>query len=111
MNARADFSEALSHKLAGILSADDLKACEALTEARSGIVADIVSAVSMETGIKPQAIYSNSRRQRVAFARQLVMYVAHRHGVSHSAIGRALGRDHSTIMHGIRAEAKRRGEL
>ena len=73
-------------------------------------VKQAVRLVSLATGIQQQFIYSNDKGARVARARQAAMYIAYQAGVSLSAIGRSLGRDHSTVLHGIRAEAKRRGE-
>lgn len=110
MNKRADFSEALPIRLQGILSAEDIKALRSIAVQDAGIVADIVRAVSFETGIKAQAIYSPARHQKVVRARQIVMYIAHRKGLGFSCIARALNRDHSTVIYGVRAEAKRRGE-
>jgi chromosomal replication initiation ATPase DnaA len=37
------------------------------------------------------------------------MWLASRAGHSTTAIGRELGRDHTTIMHGIKAHEKREG--
>jgi chromosomal replication initiation ATPase DnaA len=36
------------------------------------------------------------------------MYEARKAGLSYPQIGRALGRDHSTVIDGVRAEEKRR---
>lgn len=75
---------------------------------RPGRLATIVQEVSQETGIKWTSILSNKRTRHIAHARQLVMYVARREGFTLGEIGAFLGRDHTTIMHGIRSEEQRR---
>jgi chromosomal replication initiation ATPase DnaA len=77
----------------------------------AGAVKPYVNAVAEATGIPAGAFYGRGKKKKIAEARQLVMYLANRGGVSLSAIGRALNRDHTTVMHGVRVEAKRRGEV
>lgn len=72
-------------------------------------VAEIATAAAQEAGVALAAILGQTRRQSVARARQRVMFEARQRGLSYPEIGYALGRDHSTIIHGVRAEAKRRG--
>jgi chromosomal replication initiation ATPase DnaA len=74
-------------------------------------LADIVRAVSEQTGIKTTDIYGRCRTAPVAQARQLVMYLCERQGMTSHATARLLGRDRSTVSDGIRAEKTRRGEL
>ena len=51
------------------------------------------------------------RARHVSWPRQEFMLAAHEAGYSMPQIGRFLGsRDHTTILHGIRAARKRRGE-
>lgn len=47
-------------------------------------------------------IYGPSRSRDIAWTRFAVMSEAQRRGYSLSRIGDALGRDHTSIMHGIR---------
>lgn len=75
---------------------------------RPGRMAQIVQQVSQETGIRWTSIMSNKRTRHIAHARQLVMYVARREGFTLGEIGAFLGRDHTTIMHGVRSEEQRR---
>lgn len=110
MNARTGFCEAVPLKLQSYLTEADMKSCKAIAENRNPIVAEIVSAVSLHSGVSEVAIYGPARHGKVAHARQLVMYVAHRQGLSLPVIGKALSRDHTTVLHGVRAEKKRRGE-
>lgn len=71
-------------------------------------MAEIVQEVANETGVPWAKIMSRSNIRPHARARQLVMFVARRHGMSLIEIGRFLQRDHTSVLHGIRAEQKRR---
>lgn len=75
------------------------------------LLLDIAREVAAELALDHAEIMSGCRRFDVAHARQMVMFVAHRGGLSYSAIGRALGVDHTTVMHGVAAHARRVGEL
>lgn len=92
-----------------ILSPADLERCTTIAESGAGKVRAYVNAVSHETGLLPRVIYGRGKTQQVAEARQLVMFLAHRDGISLAAIGRAMHRDHTTVLHGVRREAARRG--
>jgi chromosomal replication initiation ATPase DnaA len=60
-------------------------------------------------GTTLDAMRRHNRQKGVAEARQGLMWVLyHRAGLSYAAIGRALGRDHTTIIHGVAAEGRRR---
>lgn len=72
-------------------------------------VRDIANAVAAEAALPVDAIFGPRRDAEVAGARQIVMFIAWRRGFKLEAIGCALDRDHTTVLHGIRAEAKRRG--
>ena len=61
----------------------------------------IVTAVAEMTGVSYLRIKGGGRDRRTARARQLVMYLAGKGGWSSPAIGRALHRDHSTVLYGI----------
>lgn len=63
----------------------------------------IVEGVSELFRINSDVIFSKSRIKEVAEARMSIMYVANRVlGLSTGAIGRKLGRKHSTVIHGIK---------
>lgn len=53
------------------------------------------------------AIVSDSRARHIAHPRQELMWRLHRLGYSTLEIGRLLKRDHSTVVHGIRAHKAR----
>lgn len=67
----------------------------------------ILDTVAIETGYTREDLISPSRRQPLAIWRQVFMYVARQSGFSLVAIGRALERDHTTVMHGVRVVAAR----
>ncbi len=70
-------------------------------------VREIVVAVAKEYGLSPLDIISHRRTRNVTGPRQLVMYIASRFTpMALSKIGRALGRDHTTVLNGARRIAK-----
>lgn len=73
------------------------------------IIHRIVSHVSYESGVTQSEIYSPVRTDRIARARQIVMFLARElAGLSYATIGDELGkRDHGTVMHGHRAVRER----
>jgi len=70
-------------------------------------VADAIETVSRASGVPVVAILGHSRIRRVARARQLAMFKAHEAGLGISQIGRHMGRDHTTVEHGVKATKKR----
>lgn len=95
----------------GILSEDERARCEAISRLIPGEIARIVRAVCDETGVRPAEIYAPTRGpNHVAKARQLIMFIAKRRGFSLNQIGRALRRDSTTVLHGVRAEEARMAE-
>lgn len=74
-------------------------------------ILEIAEEVSDATGIPTAVITGDSRVRHIAHARQLVYYIAHRAGFSLTEIGMVFRRDHTTILHGIRAESSRREKL
>lgn len=73
------------------------------------IVAAIATEVAAGTGLPLSSILSPRRDAALAQARQVVMFEARQRGLSYPAIGYAMNRDHTTIIHGVRREAERRG--
>lgn len=65
-------------------------------------VHEAVIQASRETGIDADDIYSKSRRAEIVAARWRAMQIAHERGMSSVSIGRGLGMDHSTVLHGLR---------
>lgn len=66
--------------------------------------------VATALGVCPQAIREPRRGQaRVAFARQIAIYLAHtRLGLNYTAAGAVFGRDRTTAAHAVRAIEERR---
>lgn len=71
-------------------------------------IAHIIAIASAESGVSAAAILGRSRIPKIAHARQCAMVAAHRTGLFSSAqIGRVFRRDHSTILHAIKAIERR----
>jgi chromosomal replication initiator protein len=72
-------------------------------------IADIQAAVGAHFGLSPQELLSTSRTARLAWPRQLAMYLARElTGESLPAIGRKFGgRDHTTVLHAWRRTSAR----
>lgn len=64
----------------------------------------ILMAVAERLGLKPSEIMGQSRRRELARARQATMFLCRvRLGLSYPELGRIFGgRDHSTVIHGIK---------
>lgn len=64
----------------------------------------IVETTADYFNLSPDAIFSKSRQRDVNDARQIIMYLTNKlTGLSSSAIGRKLNRQHGTVLHGISA--------
>ncbi len=70
----------------------------------------VESVVGSALNIEPRQIVSSERTARIVFARQVAMYFMKKLlGMSLSAIGERYGRDHTTVLHAVRAiDARRR---
>lgn len=66
-------------------------------------LAEIIRAVSTFYRMPKAVLVGQSRTNKVSLPRQVIYYLASMEGVSTHQIGKAIGgRDHSTILHGIR---------
>ena len=64
----------------------------------------IVEATAEIYGMNPDVIFSKSRVRDVADARQIIMYLCHKHtSLSSNVIGKKLNRSHTTVLYGIAA--------
>ena len=88
---------------------DTLYPRKATTPGRRCSAPEIQAAVCEHFGLAPGDLLSNSRTARVAWPRQLAMYLARElTGQSLPAIGREFGgRDHTTVMYACRRAARR----
>lgn len=93
------------------LTPDDIIRLRELALPGNQVVSAIIAEVCAETGFKPAAVRSASRRPDVVGARWIVMYRARQQGLSLKCIGACLSLDHSTVAHGINREKQRRGEV
>lgn len=91
----------------GYLSADDIAVAKRLYVASAEKMRDILKQVSRETGVSVDAILGSSKVAAISAARQMVMAISAREGMSTTRIGKLLQRDHTTVMHGIAAHEKR----
>ena len=58
--------------------------------------------LSQITGVPEEKILGKRRTRQVSELRQILYYVLRKTGYSFPSIGFALGRDHTTIMYGVR---------
>jgi chromosomal replication initiator protein len=81
----------------------------ACAQAQPSSVADIQAAVAAHYGVTAQELLSTARTARVAWPRQVAMYLARElTGESLPAIGRQFGgRDHTTVLHAWRRTGAR----
>ncbi|MDO9006339.1 MAG: helix-turn-helix domain-containing protein [Aquabacterium sp.] len=71
-------------------------------------IAQIVSEVSVEFGIEVTVILGRAQVREVTVARQEVYMRAHEEGHSSAKIGQAMGRNHATVLCGMKSVAMRR---
>ncbi|MDE6811416.1 MAG: chromosomal replication initiator protein DnaA [Muribaculaceae bacterium] len=68
----------------------------------------IVECVAEYYNLNPDSVFSKNRMRDINDARQLIMYLSHKHtGLSSTVIGRKLNRQHGTVLHGISAIKER----
>lgn len=67
----------------------------------------ILREVAAATGTTPAALTGQSRIQKIAHARQIACHAMRMQGMSLEQIGRVVNRDHTTVIHAIRAVEKR----
>lgn len=66
----------------------------------------IVCKVAKRTGVPARAIVSRSRTDEVFAARARAMRALRAMGYSFPQIGKAFGRDHSTVIHAVRGKVQ-----
>lgn len=73
-------------------------------------VRDDVWDVALRYGVSADDICAPTRgSDQVVLARQALMAALRHRGLSYPQIGRLIGRDHTTVMHGIRVHQQRQG--
>ena len=73
-------------------------------------VRDKVREASWRFGCEPWEIDGNGRARQISRARQWVMFEVRERGFSYPEIGKAMGRDHTTIISGCVEERIRRAK-
>jgi len=73
----------------------------------------VVACVAFDFGLDARSLEAPLRgSQRMAFARQIAMYLAHvGFGLSFDAVGRAFGRDRTTVAHACRVVEDGRDDI
>ena len=75
---------------------------------KSDTISDTIKNVARHYGTTPEDILSERRFKRTIIARQHAMWVLYNHStLSLPEIGRALNRDHTTVLHGVRRHQER----
>lgn len=88
---------------AGPLTREDVAEALAGDQREQPGVAEIVAAVAAAFGVSAKELTGASRLKTVMLARQTAIYLAReRLKLSLPALGRAFGRDHSTVLHAVR---------
>lgn len=67
----------------------------------------MVRAVAAVADVSPEEIYGPCAKRRVAWPRQCVYYMGRQLGLSYPRIGASLGRDHTSVLLGVRAVERR----
>lgn len=87
--------------------------CEKSTLSREALRV-VLEQVERDTDVTPRQVLSRDRRRPAAHARQYAMWLLRQHTdrrglpkYSYPEIGRAFGRDHSTVMSSVQAYAER----
>lgn len=73
---------------------------------------NMIQEICLQYNVDFDVVMGASREQNATWARQAAYHALHLVGLSSSQIGRLLGRDHSTVLHGIKCHKERqaRGE-
>lgn len=71
----------------------------------------IIEKIAKAYGVTPREITGSSRALPLVYARQAAIYWVHRRmGYAKKQTGRVFNRDHTTVIHAIKAHEKRRAE-
>lgn len=75
----------------------------------SPIMEQALAVAAERSGLTVAQITGGRKSSEIAKVRQCVMYATQRAGLSLPQIGRALNRDHTTVLHGVRKVRRARG--
>jgi len=93
------------------LSPEDVIRCREIALQNRDLIKAIAVQVSRKADIPVTAIYGPDTSKPVVSARHLVMYLAHMAGLSYPTIGKAMCRDHTTVLDAVRREKARRAKV
>ena len=85
------------------LTTAEIAACKAVATSAQTRARPVIVAILKECGVTIAELTSDIRTDRIAHTRQIIMAALYDRGFSTVEIGGLLGRDHSTVIHGIRA--------
>ena len=85
------------------LTSAEIAACKAVASSAHTRARPVILAILKECRVTVEELTSDTRTDRIAHARQIIMAALHDRGFSTTEIGGLLGRDHTTVIHGIRA--------
>ena len=72
----------------------------------------VIDDIAVEYRVEPELVLGDSRNRRVAWARQELCRRLYDHwGYSLPIIGRLISRDHTTVLHGVRAARRRLADM
>lgn len=92
------------------LTPAEMAACKAVAMTPQERAAPIIVAILIEANVTEAELASDIRTKRVAAVRQIVMTALYDRGFTLIEIGGLLGRDHTTVLAGIRAARARAAE-
>jgi len=71
----------------------------------------VARTISATHGIDLTDVLGRSTKREISNARQEIMFALRQRGWSYPRIGQVLGRDHTSIIHGVRAHERRLGNV
>lgn len=80
------------------------------TDIPFSLVKTLVADAAHVHRVRPSAIMSKDRTARISNARDDVFLALRNHGWSYPRIGRSMGRDHTSVMAGVKRARARRAE-
>ena len=89
--------KAMSREVLGALDADAVR--QAVGGPDEKPVERIIARVAAAFGVGPKELLGPSRQRRVLVPRQVAMLLTREAGLSLPQVGRAFGRDHTTVLH------------
>ena len=89
----------------------EVRYCTALMMSAKERAAPLIQQILDRTDVTSGELCSDIRTARISNVRQLIMAALHDRGFTTTEIGALLGRDHTTVCHGIRAAKARAAKM